>query len=426
LARLRRGERIDHYETVRRRKDGTLLDISITVSPIRDSRGTIIGASKIARDITDQKRADGAIKRLAAIVETSDDAILSKDLHGVITSWNRGAKRIFGYTADEAIGQPVTILIPPERINEEPEILARIRSGERIDHFETVRQRKDGTRLDVSLSVSPITDSHGRVIGASKIARDITELKKTREALERLVAERTAELSATNKQLEAFVYSIAHDLRAPLRSMQGFSAMLADEEAKRLSEVGKDYAERINKSARFMDALLTDLLAFARITQQRIHLTQTNHEPIVRAVLAELDKDIQDKRANVEVLQPWPDVLAHPPTLTQVLLNLVGNAVKFGAPDRPLLVRLRAEERLEGSPPVKWIRVWVEDNGIGIAPEHQEQIFRLFLRLHRDAYPGTGMGLAIVRKAIERMGGRVGVESELGVGCRFWFELKKA
>lgn len=368
---------------------------------------------------------DEAAHWLAAIVESSDDAILSKDLNGVITSWNRGAQRIFGYTPEEAVGQPVTMLMPPDRVNEEAGILARIRRGERVDHYETVRRRKDGTLLDISLTVSPITDSHGRIIGASKIARDITELKKSRDFLERLVSERTAELSATNKQLEAFVYSIAHDLRAPLRSMQGFSAMLADEEAKRLSDVGKDYAQRINKSARFMDALLTDLLAFARITQQRIQLVRTNLDPVIRAVLAEVDKDIQDKRAKVEVVQPWPDMLAHPPTLTQVLLNLVGNALKFDSPDRPLVIRLRAEERLQGSPAVPWVRVWVEDNGIGIAPEHQEQIFRLFLRLHRDAYPGTGMGLAIVRKAMERMGGRVGVESALGKGSRFWFELKR-
>lgn len=369
---------------------------------------------------------DDAAQWLAAIVESSDDAILSKDLNGTITSWNRGAERIFGYTAEEAIGQPVTMLMPPDRVNEEPNILARIRQGERVDHYETVRKRKDGTLLDISLTVSPITDGNGHIIGASKIARDVTELKKHREHLERLVSERTAELSATNKQLEAFVYSIAHDLRAPLRSMQGFSAMLADEEAKRLSDIGKDYAQRINKSARFMDELLTDLLAFARITQQRIQMSRTNLEPIVRAVLFELDQDIQDKRANVEVAEPWPDVLAHSPTLTQVLLNLVGNALKFGSPDRPLAIRLRAEERLEGTPAVRWVRVWVEDNGIGIAPEHQEQIFRLFLRLHRDAYPGTGMGLAIVRKALERMGGHVGVESVSGQGSRFWFELKRA
>jgi PAS domain S-box-containing protein len=258
---------------------------------------------------------------------------------------------------------------------------------------------------------------------------DITERKKSQETLERLVAERTAELTATNKQLEAFVYSIAHDLRAPLRSMQGFSAMLAEEEAANLSETGRDYAHRINKSSRYMDALLTDLLAFARIAQQRLELARTELEPIVEAAVAQFEDAIREKKARVEVISPWPAVLAHVPTLNQVLFNLLGNALKFTAPGRPPLIRLRAEV-LEapdrGALERGSVRVWVEDNGIGIAPEHQEQIFRLFLRLHRDAYPGTGIGLAIVQKGVERLGGRVGVESAAGEGSRFWFDLKKS
>ena len=238
--------------------------------------------------------------------------------------------------------------------------------------------------------------------------------------LENEVAERTSELTATNKQLEAFVYSIAHDLRAPLRAMQGFSAMLVEEAGAALSETGKGYADRIDKSAQFMDALLSDLLAISRISQQLVKLTSLNLETVVESVLSRLQEDIQEKNARVESAGPWPVVLAHAPTLTQILLNLTSNAVKFVAPGVPPRVRLRAEEQPD------FIRVWVEDNGVGLAPDHQDQIFHLFTRLHGEKYPGTGIGLAIVQKGVERLGGRVGVESAPGQGSRFWFELRKA
>ena len=178
LARLRRGERIDHFETIRVRKDRSLVDVSLTVSPVRDSSGTIIGASKVARDITERRRAAEAQAFLAAIVSSSDDAIISKNLDGIIQQCNAAAERMFGYTSAELIGRPVRILIPPDRQNEEDEILARLREGQRVDHFETRRVRKDGERIDISLTISPVRDESGAIIGVSKIARDITAQKR--------------------------------------------------------------------------------------------------------------------------------------------------------------------------------------------------------------------------------------------------------
>ena len=246
-----------------------------------------------------------------------------------------------------------------------------------------------------------------------------TQLSDRSGQLEGLVAERTAELTATNKQLEAFVYSIAHDLRAPLRSMQGFSAMLVEEEGAALSERGRDFANRINRSAIFMDALLQALLTFSRISQQQIQLTSVNLKTVVQSALSHLEKEIQEKAGRVEITGLWPTVLAHEPTLGQVLMNLLSNALKFVRSDTPPQIRLRAEENGQ------FVRVWVEDNGVGIAPEHQEQIFRLFMRLHGEKFAGTGIGLAIVQKGVERMGGQVGVEATPGQGSRFWFELRK-
>jgi signal transduction histidine kinase len=246
------------------------------------------------------------------------------------------------------------------------------------------------------------------------------EIKHRAEDLEKEVTARTADLTATNKQMESFVYSIAHDLRAPLRAMQGYATMLVKEAGAALNETGQGYANRINKSAQFMDRLLIDLLAFSRISQERVELASVNLEQVAESVLFRLQKDIQDKKALVQKAGLWPAVLGHEATLAQVLFNLVANALKFVIPGVPPVVRLRAEDRGE------FIRLWVEDNGPGIAPDHQSQIFRLFTRLEGEKYPGTGIGLAIVQKGIERMGGKVGVESALGQGCRFWFDLRKA
>jgi len=207
LTRLGKGERVEHFETKRITKDGKLLDISLTISPVKDSKGKIIGISKIARDITEQKIAEENMARLAAIVQSSDDAILSKTPDGIITSWNAAAERLFGYREEEIIGQPVTRLIPPDRMEEETLILARLRKGERVEHFETKRITKDGKLLDISLTISPVKDSKGKIIGISKIARDITVQKKLNEGLreseERLrIATEAAELGTWDLDLK--------------------------------------------------------------------------------------------------------------------------------------------------------------------------------------------------------------------------------
>jgi PAS domain S-box-containing protein len=243
LARIRRGERIDHFETVRLTKDQRRIDISLTVSPVRDSSGRIIGASKIVRDITERTRARGLQARLAAIVASSTDAIVTKDLNGIIHSCNRACEQIFGYREEELVGRPVLVLIPPERHAEEDMILSKMRRGERIDHFETVRLAKDGRRLDISLAISPIKDDTGKVIGVAKIARDITEQKR----LER-------ELSAQQERLRVTLASIGDGVIAcdldgrvtfmnpSAEAMTGWSASEAS--GRGLAEVFRIFNER--------------------------------------------------------------------------------------------------------------------------------------------------------------------------------------
>src|SRR5262245_18594515 len=204
IAQIRDGQALRHYETIRQRKDGTLIPISLTVSPLRDERGVIVGASKIARDISDRKLGDLSARRLAAVVESSDDAIIAKDLNGIITSWNRAAERIFGYRADEALGQSIRMIIPRDLQEEEGAVLARIRAGRTVDHYETRRVRKDGTEILASLTVSPIVDDAGVVIGASKLARDITESAHLREA--------AAEQAAITDKLSQIGVSVAASL----------------------------------------------------------------------------------------------------------------------------------------------------------------------------------------------------------------------
>ena len=210
LGKIRAGERIEHFQTVRLHKNGRLIDVSLTVSPIRDDQGKIVGAAKIVRDVTRQKKLEEAALRLAAIVESSDDAIASKDLNGIITSWNRSAEKLFGYKAEEIVGKPVTLIIPPELHHDEDMILSKIRRGEKIDHFETIRLHKNGERIEVSLTISPIKDDNGNVIGAAKIIRNITETNKIERALQ------TTEKLAAAGRMAA---TVAHEINNPLEAV---------------------------------------------------------------------------------------------------------------------------------------------------------------------------------------------------------------
>jgi signal transduction histidine kinase len=246
------------------------------------------------------------------------------------------------------------------------------------------------------------------------------ELVAMAESLERRVVERTKLLEEANRELEAFSYSISHDLRAPLRSMQGFAGLLLEECGPALGTECSDFANRILKSATYMQTLMDDLLRYSRLGRAEIAMGPVPLERAVDEAIGQLTTDVADKKADITVARPLPDVAGNRPIVVQVVANLAANALKFVDGKRPE-VRIHAEAR--GGR----VRLWVEDNGIGIAPEHQERIFRVFERLHGvEAYPGTGVGLAIAKRGMERMGGEIGVESEIGKGSRFWIELPGA
>lgn len=256
---------------------------------------------------------------------------------------------------------------------------------------------------------------------AAQLQRDLRARQEAERRILHLnqeLAERVQALTDVNQELEAFNYSISHDLRAPLRAMSSFASALLNEEADRLSPQGADYSQRIVSAAKYMDALLRDLLDYSRLTREAMPLAAADLDKSVQDLLTVIDPEIRERGATLSVEEPLGLVLAHEPTVQQILGNLVGNGLKFAATDRPAKIRIYTTET------AGMRRLWVEDNGIGIRPDYQHKIFGLFERLP-DArnVPGTGVGLAIVRKGAERMGGRVGVESQCGQGSRFWVDL---
>lgn len=371
---------------------------------------------------------------LAAVVQSSDDAIITKDLNGIITTWNKSAQRLFGYTAEEAIGKPVAMLIPEGRPNEESNILERLRRGERIDHYETIRRHKDGTLLDISLTVSPVINEAGVVIGASKVARDITgrkrmdtqlksvtaQLAKANAELEDRVAERTASLERAIAQMEEFSYSVSHDLRSPVRAMKGFAQALIEDHSDKLDDTGHDLLSRIVRSGERMERLINDVLTYSRLARSDTKLQLVAIDKLIPEIVQQY-VELQSPNAEIIIRHPLKPVMAHEASLTQAISNLLANGVKFVASGTRPKIQIWSESSNDH------VRLWIEDNGIGIKPQYQNRLFGMFERVHQSKhYEGTGIGLAIVRKAVEKMGGQVGVKSDGVHGSSFWIELLAA
>jgi PAS domain S-box-containing protein len=388
LGKLRAGKRIDHYETTRMRRNGDRFPVSVTISPIEDESGRVIGASKIARDISGRKQADESRFRLAAIVDSADDAIISKDLNGVVITWNDGARRTFGYDQKEMIGQPILRLIPSELQYEEDEILRKLRAGERVDHYETRRTRKDGSTVEVSVTISPIKDESGRVIGASKIARDISDRKR----MERLLVE-AEKIAATGRMAAA----VAHEINNPLEAVMNLIYLArqtspASGNAHQYLTTAEEELGRVSHIARQTLGYYRDTTS---PTEVYLHDLIENVLTIYRSRLLACEISVDTRFNDLQ------KILVSRGEFIQIFSNLIANAVDAMANGGALHLSARTLMSAAGD----GVQVIVRDTGIGIKQEHLERIVEPFFTTKGNL--GTGIGLWVTKQLVEKRGGRI-------------------
>ena len=391
-------------------RDGGRIAIDDSGAPVRLADGQLIGIVVVFRDVTERKRAEHTRAWLAAIVESSDDAIVSKTLQGIVTSWNPSATRLFGYEPDEIIGKPILTIIPPDLHSEEDGILARLRRGERIDHFETVRLAKDGRRIDISLTISPIRDRDGTIIGASKVARDITDRKRSEQLLRE-----------ADRRKDEFLATLAHELRNPLAPICAAAELL--KHAKSLAPELRAATAILERQARHMTHLVDDLLDVSRITSGRIrlHCEPVELAQLLRAVIETHRQSAETSRHQITFAPSGQPVHVNGDRvrLTQVFSNILHNAIKYTPPGGKIEVVVRTEERQAV--------VGIRDNGMGVPAEMLSHIFEPFTQLDRSYERpdgGLGIGLTLAKRLVELHKGRIEASSAgSGKGTSFVVHL---
>lgn len=404
LSNIKNGVRIQHFQTTRISKEGHEIPISLTVSPVKDKEGVIIGVSKIARNISIEKLAEEKQAMLAAIVESSDDAIISKDLNGIISSWNSGAEKIFGYKEHEVLGKHISILIPQDSLDEETEIISRIRKGQKVNHFQTIRVTKTGDEIHISLTVSPVKDGNGNIIGASKVARDVTKEKKAEE-----------EIRDLSQKKDEFIALASHELKTPLTSLSGFMQIID----KKISEpTSKILVGKSMKILEKLNILIGDLFDISKIQSGKL---QFHFERIdLTSFVLDLVETVRFSQSTHQInfiSDGSVSIKGDRLRLEQVLVNLINNAVKYSPGANKVDVKIATT--------ADYAIVSIQDYGLGISKEEQQNIFSQFYRVSGLSHKisGLGLGLYITKEIIDRHSGQIMVESELGKGSVFSFKL---
>ncbi len=438
LERIRRGEAVQHLETQRIRKDGQRIDVSLSISPLRDENGMVVGASTISRDISGQKRAEDALRENRAVLDAAlasvTDAVAITDRTGRYLQVNDGLLRYYrienredGFECMDDAPEFMEVwcgdATEPSPVEQWP--VPRALRGETVRDAECrLRKRKTGETWIGSYSVAPIRDATGAVTGSIMIARDITEKKAAAQEIQRLnetlearVAARTDELAAANKELEAFTYSVSHDLRAPLRHVNGFSKMLLEEYGADLPEGALHYVDRILDGNKRMGTLIDDLLNLGRVGRQALRRQTTGLRSLVDEILTELEPECTNRAIEWKI-RTLPFVDCDPALVKQVFQNLIANAIKFTRPRSPAIIEIGTIEG-NGRP-----TIYVRDNGVGFSMKYADKLFGVFQRLHRaEDFDGTGVGLAVVQRILQKHGGRIWAEAELDKGATFYFTL---
>lgn len=413
--RIASGEKVHHVETIRLSKFGREIPVLLSVSPLIDAHGRMIGVSKIVRDLNARINDDLKQARLAAIIDSSDDTIVSKTLDGIIMSWNKSAEKMFGYTEAEALGKHISIIIPPERIDEETFIINKIKSGEKVDHFETYRMGKDKVLRPISLTVSPILNFKGEIIGASKIARDISEQVRAKTEAIRLYKE----IKALNEKKDEFIGLASHELKTPLSTISAYLQILD----RMITEgQGKKFIGKALDQLRKLTSLVDDLLDISMIEAGKLQLRKERFD--MRVVIENAIDLLRHSSSHhtISLQTAVSDFLieADPHRLEQVLINLLTNAIKYSPNGNHIDVSLTADDKL--------VSIAVKDDGDGIHPNKTKMIFSRFYRAEENNpnTSGLGMGLFLSQQIVQAHGGEIWVESKLGEGSTFYFTIPLA
>jgi PAS domain S-box-containing protein len=411
IEQIANDKKIDHFETIRYGKNGQEVHLSVTVSPVVDVNGKIIGASKVARDISAIRQAAEKKGMLAAIANTSDDTIVSKTLEGTITSWNQAAEKMFGYKEEEALGKHISLIIPPERLDEETFIINEVSRGNKVDHFNTVRKAKDGRLVPITLSVSPILDDNGKIIGASKIARDISDHLALQEEKARLYDE----IKALNDKKDEFIGLASHELKTPLTSIQGYLQILSNDIAE---ERRKEFLRRTSQQVKKLNNLVSDLLDISKIQAGKLQFNPAPFDlcQVVRDAIELITYSNNNHTVHLQTDVKELTLNGDSQRVEQVILNLLTNAIRYAPGVFEIIVYISEENGVA--------KVGVRDRGIGIPEDKLNEVFSRFYRITENKnVSGLGLGLYLSQQIIERHHGRIWAESKVGEGSVFYFTL---